>query len=254
MQWYPIRALQDNYIWASQSQSNQIVVVDPGESEPVFQYLFAHQLTLSAIWITHHHADHTGGVMALCRRYDVPVYGPKTSYFKAITHPVSEGDQVKLSFLDSDFKVLSVPAHTLDHIAFLGGGAVFSGDTLFSAGCGRVFEGKMEQMYQALQRFASLPSETRVYCGHEYTLANLRFARMVLPEDEALRVHEHRLTQLYEQNSTTLPSTIAEERAMNLFLRLSDPTLCAALAAYAKRPIEDELDAFITLRKWKDQC
>ena len=253
MLWQPIRALRDNYIWAGQGDSSEIVVVDPGESRPILHYLSANNLTLSAILITHHHHDHTGGVYDLIAEQNIPVYGPKDSPFSGITHPLSEGDCVALPFLDASFVVWSIPAHTIDHIAYVGDRVVFTGDTLFSGGCGRVFEGNMQQMLDALNRFAALPDNTEVYCGHEYTLNNLGFARTVLPDDPALVEQQRILTDRFKQTETTLPTTIANERMINVFFRLSDKHLLSALSARMNRPVEDALDAFTILREWKDQ-
>lgn len=169
-----IPAFNDNYIWLIQNSDQRCAVVDPGDAKPVLEYIQTHNLTLDAILITHHHADHTGGISELARHFpNADIVGPANDPVPPLTHPVSGGDQIKL--FDEVFFVLGLEGHTLGHIGYVGDGKLFCGDVLFSAGCGRVFEGTMEQMYTSLEKIAALPEETEVYCAHEYTAGNLFF-------------------------------------------------------------------------------
>src|SRR5574339_1138134 len=181
----PIKAFSDNYIWLIHglTDAKKVAAVDPGDAAPVGRHLDAHGLRLSAILITHHHPDHIGGVESLLARYPVPVYGPARENIPGYPQPLRDGDRVSLADMGMTFGVLDVPGHTAGHIAYVGHGALFCGDTLFSAGCGRLFEGTPEQMSRSLEKLAKLAPETRVYCTHEYTLANLRVAQAVEPDN-----------------------------------------------------------------------
>ena len=182
-----IPIFQDNYIWVLQSPvERNVIAVDPGDATPLIEYLSKHQKTLQAIFITHHHADHTQGIAALKMRYQTPIYGPKTECIEGVTHAVQEGDVFHIASFPDAFTVLDIPGHTLGHIAYYFPGAVLCGDTLFSMGCGRLFEGTAEQMLHSLHKIAALPDDTKVYCTHEYTLKNLQFAARVLPDDTAI--------------------------------------------------------------------
>ncbi|MDG5499111.1 hydroxyacylglutathione hydrolase [Marinobacter sp. BGYM27] len=258
----PIPAFSDNYIWCiTDNTTRKALIVDPGQSEPVAEYLKANNLELDAILITHHHPDHVGGVPALVEQYRPgAVYGPKESPFKGATVPLSEGDTLNWSGIS--FSVLEVPGHTLDHIAYVttstaidGAPAVFCGDTLFACGCGRLFEGTPAQMRHSLEKLRKLSDETRVYCAHEYTLANLRFSRDLLPSDAGLEEFERRCITLRENDAPTLPTTIAEERSLNLFLRWDDSAVIDAIEN--RSPSIDESLAghdrvFALIRKAKD--
>lgn len=249
----PIKAFNDNYIWLLQDAAGQAVVVDPGDAEPVMSALSAAGLTLSAILVTHHHFDHTGGVASLVERWHCPVYGPDNPAIAAITHHVAAGDSLEV--LGCHFEVLAVPGHTLDHIAYFHAGdtpLLFCGDTLFAGGCGRVFEGTFPMMFESLQRLAALPDETRVYCAHEYTLANLAFARAVEPDNPQLKERLADARALREKDSPTVPSLLATERATNPFLRCSQDSVRQGLAT-AGRPADGRPeDRFAALRQWKD--
>ena len=250
----PIPAFRDNYIWALRS-GRFAAVVDPGDAAPVLAWLDANGAELSAILATHHHADHVGGVPALRARYDVPVFGPAHEAIPERTHPLAEGDRVVVPGIELLLSVFDIPGHTAGHIAYYTmppDPLVFCGDTLFAAGCGRLFEGTPEQMWSSLSKLAALDENTRVYCGHEYTLANLRFAAAVEPAStdiEARIVHER---EKRERNLPTLPSTIGAERATNPFLRAALPDVIARAAAHARRPITGAVDAFAALREWKN--
>ncbi|BES71583.1 hydroxyacylglutathione hydrolase [Marinobacter nanhaiticus D15-8W] len=238
----PIPAFSDNYIWCLvDEETNRAAIVDPGQAEPVERYLQEKGLKLDIILITHHHPDHVGGVAELERKFSPnEIYGPKDSPFQGITQPLSEGDTV--TWRQVTFSVLEVPGHTLDHIAYISeqdviddAPVLFCGDTLFACGCGRLFEGTPAQMRQSLAKLRGLQPNARVYCAHEYTLANLRFSRDLLPEDDALEAFEVYCKQKRENGAPTLPTTLEEEAALNPFLRWDDE---AVIKAVSKRAID----------------
>ena len=249
----PVGAFKDNYVWTLR-KGNFAAVVDPGDARPVLQYLAHARLELSAILATHHHADHVGGIAELLRHGDVPVYGPRGEPIPTLTHPVSEGDTVKLPELDVSFSVLDIPGHTRAHIAYYGAGALFCGDTLFACGCGRLFEGTAEQMYASLEKLRALPDETRVYCGHEYTLANIGFAQSVEPSNRALAEREARDRKLREAGKPTLPSTLGEEKATNPFLRCREPAVVESANKYLGSRVSDPVRVFAAIRDWKNRA
>ena len=251
----PIPAFADNYIWAL-VRDGKCVVVDPGDSAPVIAFLDARKLALAAILITHHHADHTGGVDALTARWAVPVYGPAAENIACVTHALVEGDTVSLpSFVKTAFTIIEVPGHTRGHIAYLSGDILFCGDTLFAAGCGRIFEGTAAQLHHSLARLAVLPDTTRVFCTHEYTLSNLRFALAADADNEALIARSFEAQERRARGEPTLPSTIGLERKTNPFLRCdTDPVIRSAHAS-ANLPAatqSNEVDVFALLRQWKN--
>lgn len=254
----PLPAFNDNYIWVfGQAGSGRICVVDPGDAEPVLRYLQEQGLQLEAILLTHHHADHIGGVQALLQYSQVPVVGPVNARMACVTHPVADGDEWQFAGLT--FRALSVPGHTREHIAWFSAASdscpeplLFCGDTLFGAGCGRMFEGTAPQMHASLQRLAALPSHTRICCAHEYTLSNLRFAAAVMPDSEAVQRRIKRDSALREQGQPTLPSHLADELATNPFLRCDKPEVVATAAAQAGTSLTDPAAVFGVLRGWKD--
>lgn len=251
----PIPAFADNYIWTMR-QGRSAVVVDPGDAAPVLDYLDREQLWLTAILATHHHNDHVGGVRALVARFPVPVLGPANETIPARTRALREGDVVDVPGLPVTLRVLDIPGHTAGHIALFGDvngePSVFCGDTLFAAGCGRLFEGTPQQMWTSLSSLAALPAATRVYCGHEYTLANLRFALAVEPHNAAIWNRQTREEEKRKQGSPTLPSTIELERETNPFLRAPIAAVHAAAEQHAGHPLRGDVETFAALRAWKN--
>ena len=248
----PIPAFQDNYIWLI-SNGRAAAAVDPGEAAPLLDHLERHRLPLCAILITHHHRDHCGGIATLAKRFTLPVYGPRRENVAGVTQPVGEGDVITLPPLGIQLRVMEVPGHTAGHVAYYGINSLFCGDTLFAAGCGRLFEGSPAQMTASLARFRALPEETRVYCAHEYTLDNLRFARTAEPGNQALLQRERVEQSRRDEGQPTLPSTIGLEKRTNPFLRWDDPDLVAAATAFAGLPLRKPAEIFAAVRRWKDQ-
>lgn len=247
----PIAAFSDNYIWVIHNQRHA-VVVDPGDANAVSAYLRTHNLSLSAILITHHHHDHTGGNEALVRAFSVPVYGPARESIPQLTHPLTEGSTIRFEELGLELQVLDVPGHTAGHIAYYADNMLFCGDTLFGCGCGRLFEGTPAQMLASLTKLGQLPANTSVYCAHEYTLGNIAFALTLEPDNPALQAraktdHEH-----LAAGRPTLPSTIAMELATNPFLRCHLPSLHNAAERAAGHSIIDTIEVFSTLRLLKN--
>lgn len=248
----PISALKDNYIWTLRD-AKHAAVVDPGEAGPVLDYLAREQLTLVAILATHHHPDHVGGIDALLKQRMVPVFGPRKEPIPGMTHPVTEGDSVSIPELGASFSVLDIPGHTRAHVAYYGLDSLFCGDTLFACGCGRLFEGTAEQMYASLQKLLALPDETKVYCGHEYTLANIQFARAVEPHNEALAAREADEQKLRAVGKPTLPSTVGREKATNPFLRCLEPAVIDSANKYLGSRLTDPVRVFAAIRDWKNR-
>jgi hydroxyacylglutathione hydrolase len=252
----PIPAFEDNYIWLltdARGRDDRATLVDPGDAEPVIERLRADGLRLGSILLTHHHYDHQGGVADLLDCWpDAVVVAPVDDRIRAATLRVGEGAEVKPPGLDLAFRVLAVPGHTATHIAYLGGGALFCGDTLFAGGCGRVFDGTFAQLAASLRRIAALPPETRCYCAHEYTLANLGFAEWVEPDSQALAARFAAAREARARGEPTVPSTLALELATNPFLRTTEPGVVAAAAGFAGAPLPDETAVFTALRRWKD--
>ncbi|MCG7896897.1 MAG: hydroxyacylglutathione hydrolase [Candidatus Thiodiazotropha weberae] len=251
----PIKAFDDNYIWALRNPgASTAVAVDPGDETPLLNWLQENSLTLSAVLLTHHHYDHVGGVPELREAFpDLKVFGPAGESIKGVTEPLHEGDRPLIPGLDADFQVLELPGHTAGHIAYLGEQALFCGDTLFAAGCGRVFDGTMTQLANSLQRIAQLPAETKIYCAHEYTLDNLGFARWVEPESEAVMQRIDSEQAKRQNGEPTLPSTLQLELATNPFLRTQVPSIVTAAEKVAGKTLTDHAEIFMVIRQWKDR-
>ena len=253
----PIPAFADNYIWLLR-EGRHAAVVDPGDAAPVLGWLAREQVALTAILNTHHHGDHVGGNRALLARFDVPVFGPAGEDIPGRTTALREGDVVDVPGVGIRMRVLDVPGHTAGHIAYVhdaGAGApalAFVGDTLFAGGCGRLFEGTAAEMWTSLGKLAALPDQTRIYCAHEYTLANLRFAAAVEPDSAAVRERTAREAARRERGEPTVPAILADERATNPFLRAALPDVMDRAGAHAGHRIGSAVDSFAALRAWKD--
>lgn len=249
----PIPALKDNYIWTIVNRDKKLAAcIDPGEARPVLEYLELHDLQLDAILITHHHWDHTNGVNKLLQKYTVPVYGPAKEPIPAMTAALTEGDHVNLKAFDMQLEVIDIPGHTLGHIAYYGHGYLFAGDTLFAAGCGRIFEGTAKQMYASLQKLAALPAETQLYCGHEYTEANLRFAKIIEPDNHAILERIDEVQEIRRRGQASLPCSLATELQTNPFLRCEEAAVQAAAMQHRGRKVTQASDVFATIRDWKN--
>lgn len=248
---HALPAFEDNYVWLIAGPAGGVVVVDPGDPAPV-RAAAARGLRPAAILVTHHHADHIGGVEALAAEFGLPVWAPDDPRMPALARTVRDGDRIEPTGTGLSFEVLSTPGHTRSHVCFFGAGTLFCGDTLFSLGCGRLFEGTPAKMLASLDRLAMLPGDTRVCCAHEYTASNGRFALAVEPGNPALAARMEEVRAARAAGRPTLPTTIAGERACNPFLRVREPAVRAALAARLGRAPADDVEAFATLRAWKD--
>jgi hydroxyacylglutathione hydrolase len=252
---HPIPAFDNNYFWIIyNSKTKDACIIDPGDAKPVNNFLNKNNLNLTYILITHHHWDHTGGVSELKKEHKSIVFGPNNPKIKDIDNIVSEQNNnlVNLEKLNISFKVLDVPGHTLDHVAYFSNNTIdvpvlFCGDTLFSGGCGRLFEGSATQMQNSLSKISSLLSNTNIYCAHEYTLSNLKFAESILPSDQDIKDYINHVKKLREKNTPSLPSNIKQEKLINLFLRCDDIELQTALDTQG-----DSLASFTKLRELKD--
>jgi len=251
-----VPAFSDNYLWLIHDGS-KAVAVDPGDAGPIMAALDAHKLSLTAILLTHHHADHVGGVEALLRHVNdpnFPVYGPRREEIAGVTVRLGEGDTVEIGAPNLRFDVLDVPGHTSGHIAYVEReqGWLFCGDTLFACGCGRLFEGTPAQMTDSLAKLAALPPETLVYCAHEYTIGNVRFALAAEPGNRVLQERFAAEEEKRAQNKPTVPSTIGLEKHTNPFLRCAEPEILRGLQAAGRLDDSDPVAALAALREWKN--
>lgn len=250
---HQLKAFDDNYIWLIGCEGHrEVAIVDPGDDEPVVEYLQQHDLIPVAILLTHHHGDHTGGVAEIVERYRIPVYGPSHERIPSVTHPLREDDCVELADCALHLTVFDTPGHTRGHICYYGHGALFSGDTLFTGGCGRLFEGTAEQMYHSLEKLRALPGDTLLYCAHEYTEANLRFALTAEPKNSATHSRAEHVRRLRAEGLPTVPATLAQEKETNPFLRSHEPSLIAAAEKFDGHPLSSPAEVLATVRRWKD--
>lgn len=253
-----VPAFEDNYIWLIKAIGHpHVAIVDPGDARPVINTIEQEDLEPVAILITHHHWDHTGGIDDLLARYPMPVYGPAHESIPYMTQPLSEGNVVHIPELDSQFRVLDVPGHTAGHIAYYHAGndepgLLFCGDTLFAGGCGRLFEGTAEQMHQSLSKILALPDNTLVFCAHEYTEANLAFARIAEPDNQELQDRQANVRLLRQRGEPTVPSLLGLEKATNPFLRFNESTIVKAAEGFAGHRLPNAASVFGTVRHWKD--
>lgn len=252
----PIPIFEDNYVWVFETSSDDCVfVVDPGDAKPVLSYLETHSKSLQGILITHHHWDHISGIAELLTHFNVPVYGPAEGSVKEITHPVRESESVVIDD-KIHFDVLETPGHTLDHLTYIyqddSQCQVFCGDTLFAGGCGRLFEGSPAMMWQSLNKLIQLPSTTQFFCTHEYTLANLAFAKAVEPDNYLIEQRIAEVNQQREAGQPSVPTTLELELNTNPFLRCHLESVRNSASKYAKRPMDTAEDVFTAIRGWKD--
>lgn len=249
----PIPAFRDNYIWfIIHEQSRKVAIVDPGDAGPVLDRIRSDKLIPTAVLITHHHPDHVGGIGGITAQFHIPVYGPVHEQIPGRTHALKEGDTVELQEFNLRFDILDMPGHTSGAIAYYGHGMVFVGDTLFLSGCGRLFEGTPQQMYDSLSKLSRLPDETKIYCAHEYTLANLNFARAVEPENRDIQLQIEDCRALRDRDIPTVPGTIAMEKRVNPFLRVSQDAVVQAACRHKEQQLKGQVEIFAAIRKWKD--
>jgi hydroxyacylglutathione hydrolase len=248
-----VPAFEDNYLWLIHDQTHA-VVVDPGDATPILTALEARKLSLTAILLTHHHADHVGGVGELLKHFKVPVYGPRNETIAGVTQTLVEGDTVTLAAPALRLSILDVPGHTRGHIAYFAAdqGWLFCGDTLFAGGCGRLFEGTPEQMANSLAKLAALPDATQVYCAHEYTLSNLRFAKAAEPGNAELNERMRIEQTKRDRGEATVPSTIGLEKLTNPFLRYQEPAIAKKLIEERLVSSPEPIAVFTALRQWKN--
>lgn len=250
----PIPAFSDNYIWMLQrTGSKAVVLVDPGETRRILRLVEEQGVIPVALLITHHHGDHVGGVAQLLEKFPVmKVYGPSHENIPGITHRLKQDDQIHIDEIDATFQVIDVPGHTRGHIAYYGEGALFCGDTVFACGCGRLFEGTPEQMTDSLAKIAALPAATKIYCAHEYTLANIGFARWVEPDNEDLLQRDDEDMARQEKGIPTVPSTLELELKTNPFLRYRVAGVKQAAEKFAGKKLNTDAEVFAAIRRWKD--
>lgn len=254
LQVHPIPAFSDNYIWLLTEGHGTAAVVDPGDADPVLETLRERGLTLTSVLITHHHYDHVGGLDELIAAFPgLRIHGPADHRIRALTDRHGDGETFQPTGLNTRFRVMTAPGHTASHIVYLGDGKLFCGDTLFAAGCGRVFDGTFEQLARSLERIAALPGDTLCYCAHEYTLANLGFAQWVEPDSSVLAKRVAADRHLRASGAPTVPSRLELELATNPFLRTQAPTVIAAAERQAGRALTTSAEVFTALRRWKDE-
>lgn len=243
-----IPAFQDNYIWVLNNEAGKCIIVDPGEAAPVLNAMAKNNWQPEAILLTHHHHDHVGGVKELLQTFPgLVVYGPEETQNKGTNRVVREGDKVNI--LEYEFSVIATPGHTLGHLCYFSFPYLFCGDTMFSGGCGRLFEGTSEQMHQSFQKLNKLPAETLICCAHEYTESNIKFALSILPEDQVLIRYYRKVKELRTKNQATLPTTLQIEREINLFLRTEDNDLKEVIKTETNLQQPEQIFAWLRAKK-----
>lgn len=249
----PIPSLTDNYIWLLINPSNSTaVIVDPGTSAACENYFEQENIRPVAILVTHRHWDHVNGIEQLVNKYDIPVHGPATEHIPCLTRPLADNEHISIPESGLDFKVIDIAGHTAGHIGYLTDNKLFCGDTLFSAGCGRLLGGTAAQLHASLQRICQLPDETAIYCAHEYTLDNLRFAQAVEPGNPDIQRRIDEVKTLRAKKLPSLPATLEMEKRYNPFLRTGKESVMRAVAQHSGQQIENSEDCFRYLRMWKD--
>ena len=249
-----VPAFSDNYIWlVCNKNQTHAAIVDPGDAAPVLAALESNAITPSAILVTHFHHDHVGGIAGILEKYpELPVYGPARESIPHITHPLNGNENLELSEIETSFDVLNVPGHTAGHIAYYGDGKLFCGDTLFAAGCGRVFDGTLQDLHDSLQTIKALPADTLIYCAHEYTLDNLGFAKWVEPDSGTVLAREEAAMALIDNDQPTVPSPLSLELETNPFLRTDLPHVKEQLTKATGKVLNTSSEVFAAMRTWKD--
>ena len=249
-----VSAFSDNYIWLiTNEERKKAAIVDPGDAQPVIHELKQRGIEPVAILITHHHNDNVGGITELLATYpDLPVYGPANESIPHITHRLTEGQTVNLESIGQNFEVLDIPGHTAEHIAYYGDGSLFCGDTLLGSGCGRVFDSTVTALHNSLYRIAQLPTETLVYCTHEYTVENIGFAKWVEPDNKDIDEHLEACWELLDSGRATVPFTLENEFKSNPFLRTHIPEVIKKIEEVAGRELNTPSEVFAAMRIWKD--
>ncbi len=249
---HPIPAFQDNYIWLILNQKNQAIVIDPGSADPVLKYCEQNNIIITHILITHHHADHIGGVEQIINKTNASIFAPASGNYSFCHTKCSDNSSFSLDQHKIKFETITTPGHTLDHVCYHTAGHLFCGDTLFAGGCGRIFEGTASMMLNSLNKIKALPSNTLLYCAHEYTLHNYRFAMKIEPNNQKLQQRFKEVKELRRLKKPTIPSPLQTELDTNPFLRCTEPDVIEAASRYKGQRIDDEVAVFAAIREWKD--